>query len=163
MNMFDEARSISTMLKMRKMTQGQIAKMLGVSQPYIANKLRLLSYSAECESKITEYGLSERHARAILRLSGEELRATAIEKVHSRGFTVSECEGLVDMLREGEKAKMLEHESAPLRLRKFTENLDESVRNLRALGYEIEKTTSYISGRTFITISVDEHREFDNF
>ena len=163
MNMFDEARSISTMLKMRKMTQGQIAKMLGVSQPYIANKLRLLSYSPECEKIITSYGLSERHARTILRLFSEELRREAIEKVHLKSFTVSECESLVDMLRESEKPKMLEHESPPMRFLKFTESLDESVRTLRGLGYKIEKSTSYIGGKTFITISVDEHREFDNF
>ncbi len=163
MNMFDEARSISAMIKMRSMTQSEIAEGLGVSQPYIANKLRLLSYSPECEKKITEYGLTERHARAILRLRDEGARVEAIERVHSRGLSVSECEGLVDMLREAELPRIFEHQLPAVRLGHFLESLDESVRSLRGLGYKIKKSMSYHSGQTYITLCLDEHREFDNF
>ena len=163
MNMFDEARSISAMIKMRSMTQSEIAEGLGVSQPYIANKLRLLRFSPECEKKIVEYGLTERHARAILRLRDEEQRLSAIETVHSRAMNVYECEGLVDMLHECELPKMFEHQSPAVRLGYFLENLDESVRSLRGLGYKIKKSTSYHSGVTYITLSLDEHIEYDSF
>ena len=163
MSMFDEARSISTMLKMRNMTQAEIAKMLGVSQPYIANKLRLLSYSPTCEELICKYALSERHARAILRLGTEKARIDAIEKSHERGFTVYECEGLVDMMREEELPRLFEHQLPGVRMVRFLENLDESVRTLRSLGFKINKTTSYHAGQTFVTLRIDEKREFDNF
>ena len=163
MNMFDEARSILTMLKMRSMTQSEIAEKLGVSQPYIANKLRLLSYSPECEEMIIRYGLTERHARTILRLCGEENRRSAIERVHTRTLTVSECEGMVDMMREDDLPRALEHEIPTRRLSKFIDGLDRSVRTLRGLGYNISKKTSYREGRTYITVSVDESRKHDNF
>ena len=163
MNMFDEARSIFTMIKMRSMTQNEIAKMLGVSQPYIANKLRLLSYSPECERKITEYDLTERHARAILRLSEESERLGAIELTHSKNMSVYECEGLVDMLHEAELPRILEHQRPAVRLGYFFESIDSSVRSLRGLGYKISKTTSYHGGRTYITFCLDEKPEYNNF
>lgn len=162
MNMFDEARSISTMIKMRSMTQSELAGMLGVSQPYIANKLRLLSFSPECEKKIVEYSLTERHARAILRLCDEGARLSAIEKVHARSMNVFECEGLVDMMHESEKPRLLEHQTPARRLLSFFENLDESVRTLCTLGYKIKKSTSHHGGVTYITLSLDEHMEYDN-
>ena len=163
MNMFDEARSISVMLKMRSMTQIEIAKKLGVSQPYIANKLRLLSYSPECERKITDYALSERHARAILRLREDELRLKAIETVKERGLTVYECEGLVDMLREEELPSLLKHQEPSFRLGRFIEAIDESVLALRGLGFDISRRTSYHGGRTYITLCVDENKKYRNF
>ena len=162
-NMFDEARSIATMLKARSMTQSDIAKMLGVSQPYIANKLRLLSYSDECKSLICKYGLSERHARAILRLSDEGARIGAIERVHNGGYTVYECEGLVDMLRNEEMPKTVASAVPPKRLEVFFDAIDEGVRVLRGLGYKIVKKTSYHEGQTYVTISLDERLEHGNF
>ena len=160
--MFDEARSISTMLKARGMTQEAIAKMLGVSQPYIANKLRLLSYSEGCEELITKYGLSERHARSILRLGSEEERLYAIERVHERGYTVYECEGMVDMLRDERLPERLEAEVGPKRLSVFMDAVDGGIRTLRGLGYRIKKTTNYSEGRTLITITLDEKLEYAN-
>ena len=44
MNMFDEARVIDGMIRMCKMTQGEVAKKLGVSQSYVGNKIRLLGF-----------------------------------------------------------------------------------------------------------------------
>lgn len=163
MNMFDEARSILTMLKMRSMTQSEIAEKLGVSQPYIANKLRLLSYSPICEELIVRYGLSERHARAILRLREEKQRKEAIERTHERHFTVAECEGLVDMMREEDIPRAIEEELPARRLAKFLSGLDESVRTLCALGYNINKKMSYYEGRTYVTLYIDESRKHDNF
>ena len=45
MTFFDEARSIEQMMEVRNMTQAKLAEVLGVSQPYIANKIRLLNFS----------------------------------------------------------------------------------------------------------------------
>ena len=54
MTMFEEAESIKNMLTLGKMTQAKIAGVLGVSQPYIANKLRLLAYTTQEREKIIE-------------------------------------------------------------------------------------------------------------
>ena len=74
MDMFKEAESLACMLEKRKLKQRELAESLGVSPSYIANKLRLLNYSAEMRKIITDSGLSERHARALLRLNDKEKR-----------------------------------------------------------------------------------------
>ena len=68
MNMFEEAKAIESMLAARGITQATLASILGVSQPYIANKLRLLHFPDNIREMIVSAGLSERHARTLLRL-----------------------------------------------------------------------------------------------
>ena len=90
MNMFDEARAMSGTLQLCHITQRELAERMGVSQSYVANKLRLLAFSQYVERLIVKYQLSERHARALLRLDSDEDRLEIIEKVISRDLTVRE-------------------------------------------------------------------------
>ena len=84
MTMFEEAKSLYGMMKMRKMTQSETAKMLGVSQSYVANKLRLLQLDQKMQDRICESGLSERHARVLLRIKDEGLRREVLDKIIER-------------------------------------------------------------------------------
>ena len=68
MDMFDEAKAIRSTMELCHLTQGELARQLGVSQSYVANKLRLLKFSEKMTEKIRSSGISERHARALLRL-----------------------------------------------------------------------------------------------
>lgn len=155
MTFFDEARTIKGMLTMQGESQRRLAEMLGVSQSYIANKLRLLSFSGEEERAITEGGLSERHARALLRLSGER-RAEALTKTVERNLTVRECEALVDFLHDGEAPERIRRAESGDRIKKFTETIEESVRTLRSLGIDISISHSFHGRRSYITLSFAE-------
>ena len=80
LNMFEEAAAIASLLKLSEMTQDQCARRLSVSQSYIANKLRLLRLSEDEKGLILENGLTERHGRALLRLTpGEERKAVLFD------------------------------------------------------------------------------------
>ena len=103
--MFDEARAIRAMLSMKKMTQGEIAAAIGSSQSYVANKLRLLKFSARMQEKIIEYGICERLARALLRIKDERLQENAIAQMAERHMTVAEGEALVESLCERQEDK----------------------------------------------------------
>ena len=59
MDMFEEARGLRTMIKMCNMTQNEIAEKMGVSQSYVANKLRLLNFSDEAQKSIIDAKLTE--------------------------------------------------------------------------------------------------------
>ena len=71
--MFEEAAAIAALCDRFRMTQEQIGSRLSVSQSYIANKLRLLRLSPEARDILRGSGLTERHARAILRLPEESI------------------------------------------------------------------------------------------
>ena len=112
MNMFEEALALNGTIKMCALTQGQIAKRLGVSQSYIANKLRLLNFSPRMQERILEYGLCERQARALLRIRDERLAEGALCEMAKKNMTVSESEALVDALLSQEVASWIESKYA---------------------------------------------------
>ncbi len=98
MNMFEEARALDGTIRLCKITQEELAGRLGVSQSYIANKLRLLKYSDEMQTMILDCGISERHARSLLRLPDDRARKMALRRVQKEELSVSMTEQLVDML-----------------------------------------------------------------
>lgn len=93
--MFEQANALVNLLREWHITQEEAAKRLGISQSYLANKLRLLKLSPEEQSEILEYKLTERHARALLRVDDGSLRQRLLRQVGERGLTVAQTEELV--------------------------------------------------------------------
>ena len=156
MNMFEEAQALHGTIKMCALTQGQIAKRLGVSQSYIANKLRLLSYSDEAERFIVDNKISERHARAVLRLSDEEGRLNMLKKIKERSLTVRECEAMVDILVDRESPRIIENTKPPERIAAFLVTLKNSISLLRSFGVEITDTRGYYGDKMYITLCISD-------
>ena len=75
---FEQANALVNLLREWHITQEEAAKRLGISQSYLANKLRLLKLSPEEQSEILEYKLTERHARALLRVDDGQPAAEAV-------------------------------------------------------------------------------------
>lgn len=96
LGMFEEARGISRLIRKYNLTQEEAAAKLGKKQSTVANKLRLLKLTMDEQDWINQAGLSERHARALLRISDESLRKEALSKVISEGLNISQTEELVD-------------------------------------------------------------------
>ena len=72
LNYFEEAQGIRRLMELCDMTQQQVAKRLGKAQSTIANKLRLLNFSEELRRRMLDAGLTERHARALLKLESDQ-------------------------------------------------------------------------------------------
>lgn len=156
MNMFEEARAISGMLAMKKMTQSEIAKLFGTSQSYIANKIRLLKLPESAQKQILENNLSERHARALLRLGCEEEILTMIKKISDMKLSVAACEALIDAHVEKKLPQMLESESVSGGIARFEDILRTSMKNLKALGIDVDIRTSFFGRTKYITIAIPE-------
>ena len=156
MNMFEEARSLSGMLKMCSVSQSELAKRMGVSQSYIANKLRLLKFSPEVQRKISESSLTERHARALLRLNGTKHLDEALEKAKRDALSVHETEALVDFYHDGTAPDIIRSSDASRRIDAFKDTLTSSLATLRSLGVDATQTTSYYGKKTYITVCITE-------
>ena len=96
----EEAAAIAGLIKNYGLSQEQAAEKLGKSQPAIANKLRLLRLSPECMALLRENGLSERHARALLRLTDEEDRLAALRHIVACGCNVAQTEEYIEHILE---------------------------------------------------------------
>ena len=156
MNMFEEARAMAGMLKLCGMTQEALAEKMGVSQSYVANKLRLLGFDQKSEEMIVKGSLSERHARAILRLTGDEARQRMIAKVAERGLTVRECEALVEAEYITGAPSRFEEESGLGLIMRFRDAVAEGVAHLNSRGITAKSETSYFGRKTYLTICIEE-------
>ncbi|MBQ9757050.1 MAG: ParB/RepB/Spo0J family partition protein [Clostridia bacterium] len=102
----EEAEAFCTLVAEHGITQEELAMRLGKSQSAIANKIRILRLSPEVREILAEHGLSERHARALLRLNDEKIRLKALGIIVERGLNVKKTDELVEeMLSKTEVAK----------------------------------------------------------
>lgn len=93
---FEEAEAIAAYIARSGATQEETAALLGRSPSALANKLRLLRLSPACASLLREAGLTERHARAVLRLEDDELRLAALRHMAEKQLTVAQSEQYVE-------------------------------------------------------------------
>ena len=92
---FEEAQAINKLMKDFSLSQDEAARRLGKAPSTVSNKLRLLGLPEEARNLLSENGLSERHARALLRLQEEDIMEV-LQKVIDRKLNVTQTEKLVD-------------------------------------------------------------------
>ena len=94
----EEAQGISRLMGQFGMSQEQTARLLGKSQSAVANKLRLLRHSQPVLEALRRAELTERHARALLKLPDEESKLRAIAEISRQGMSVARTESYVERL-----------------------------------------------------------------
>ena len=156
MDMFEEARTISGMRAMCALTQSEIAQKMGVSQSYVANKIRLLHFSDKIQKRILSAGLSERHARALLRLKSDALVCEAIEKIEKMRLSVSETEALVDEMTLSYRVSKLCSVSTTDGINAFEDIITESIKNLAAHGVKVTKSRDFYKNKLLLTLSIEK-------
>ncbi len=95
LNFFEEANAYSQLINFFGMTQEEIAARVGKSQSAIANKLRLLKLPEEVRDKISPDMVSERHARALLKINTTEMQLAILNQIYEKDLTVKQTENLV--------------------------------------------------------------------
>jgi ParB family chromosome partitioning protein len=96
LDFIEEARGISNLMEQWGFSQEQVARILGKSQSAVANKLRLLRHSAPVLAAIREGGLTERHARALLKLPTETEKLSVIATIVQMGMSVARTESYIE-------------------------------------------------------------------
>ena len=102
---FEEAEAFLQISRQQKVTQEELAHRLGKSQAYVANKLRLLKLEKEERTVIQDAHLTERHARALLRIEDSDERKKVLHTIVQKQLTVRETEELVERALAPKKAK----------------------------------------------------------
>lgn len=132
LNMFEQAAAFSSLIRLYELTQDEIAARLSVSQSFVANKLRLLRYLPDEREMILTGGLTERHARALLRLSGDD-RLTALRHVMENRLNVAETEAFVESVLHppAEDAESAKKEEIPAEKPVIPKNRPAILRDVR--------------------------------
>ena len=105
LDFIEEAQGIRCLLDRFDMSQEQAARLLGKSQSSVANKLRLLRHSPAVLEALRSAGLTERHARALLRLPDEASVLAAIQEIVRQNMSVARTERYIESLLSTTTAK----------------------------------------------------------
>ena len=143
LDFLEEAEGIRQLIRLFGLSQEQVARRLGKSQSAVANKLRLLRLPRDVLERLRAEGLSERHARALLRLPEADVQRRALDFMVDQRMNVAAAEAYVDRLCA--PAPPQTDETAPPRrksvflmkdLRLFLNTMDRSVELMRSGGLE---------------------------
>ncbi|MDR0839070.1 MAG: ParB/RepB/Spo0J family partition protein [Oscillospiraceae bacterium] len=96
LDFLEEARALDRLRELYNYSQEEIARLVGRSQPAVANKLRLLKLPPELLYAVRAAGLTERHARALLRLPTEQAMASALGRMIADDMNVSQAEEYIE-------------------------------------------------------------------
>ena len=114
LNYFEEALAIQTLITDFRLTQSEVAVQLGMANSTVSNKLRLLKLSNEIQLRLLSANLTERHARALLRLPAE-LRDDALDKIIANGLNLAQTEALIEDIINPESTDLKPAEQKPIR------------------------------------------------
>ena len=105
LNMFEQAYGFRNLIDNYGMTQDEVARRMSLSQSAVANKIRLLKLTDAEQKLILELELSERHARALLKIDRTDLRLEAIRSIASASMNVASAEEYIEnLLKKSEAA-----------------------------------------------------------
>lgn len=153
LNYFEEAEGFIRLMKDFNLTQDEIAKRVGKSQSTIANKLRILKLPEEVRASISTDVITERHARALLKLISKEQQLLVLKEIYERELNVRQTDEFVDQIINGDPDKV-EKEKAK---RKFI------IRDIRILLNSIKSAVKTVNdagfGAKILEKDLDDHIE----
>lgn len=142
----EEAEAFSMLISEHGLTQEELAEKIGKNQSTIANKIRILKLSPEIRALLKENNLTERHARALLRLNDEKLRKKALNTIINRGLNVAKTDLLIEEILEGEENKKEKRSPHEIRIFKdiriFTNTIKQAVDMMQKSGIDAESLKS---------------------
>jgi len=163
LHFFEEAEGFQNLMSDYAFTQEALASRIGKNQSTIANKLRLLRLPRRIQKPIIEYSLTERHARALLKLPGEDSQMSVLEKVIRDGLTVRKTEDLIESMLskppEPRRGKTIPFKAYIRDIRILTNTIQENLEIVRRSGmetnFDMEQTDTGYDIRITLKYSAD--------
>ena len=145
----EEARGISRLMSQWDMNQEEAAKLLGKSQSAVANKLRVLRHTDRVLQRLREASLTERHARALLKLTGEAEILAAVEEIVRQGMNVARTEKYIEMLLTSRETP-----ARRVHLGSFLSSLSQSLARIQRSGIPAVSERRETEDRIVLTITI---------
>ena len=155
------------------MTQSEVANRVSLSQSAVANKIRLLNFEENERNTMLKAGLTERHARALLRISNIATRGRFIDLIIKDKLNVASTESLIDnyldyIAKHGDEPPKNEKDKQKNRkyavgilkdLRVLTNTVEKAADTLRKSGIFVETTSIETDEQYNITIIIPKSQE----
>ena len=156
LNFFEEAEGYLTAIRQYGLMQEDLARRIGRNPSTVANRLRLLRLGPAVRREILQAGLSERHARALLKLDSERMQLKAVQEIAEKGLSVARSEALIaDMIAE-KPAPPRPNVRLLLRSRKlFVNTVMDTVKQLNSAGLHCVSRVEETPERIDIILTLD--------
>lgn len=145
----EEARGISYLMESWSMSQEQVARLLGKSQSAVANKLRILRHSPAVLQALRDGELTERHGRALLKLTSEEEKLSAIEVIVQQAMSVTRTEKYIAQLLAAAEPKEL-----TVNVGAFLNGLSQSLARIQSSGIPAISERRETEDQIVLTITI---------
>ena len=156
----EEAEGLLRLIRQYGLSQEEAALRIGKSQSAVANKLRLLRHSPEVLERLRANGLSERHARALLKLPTEEERKEVIAVIVRQQLNVAKTEEYIDTYMEKKAAQAPKRGMRKLILRDvriFLNSVNHSLDLIRGAGIEAQARQEETEHEIVLTIRLPKN------
>ena len=130
----EEARTYKRILELDNMTQEDLARTMGRSQPMIANKLRLLSLPEEVQNALIKNQISERHARSLLTVSNKKDQLDFLNRIRTERLTVRELDAEIKKYKENLDSESGDASGEIKEIKREENNMNNNLGNFGGMG-----------------------------
>ena len=169
---FEEALAIERLIKFYGLTQEEAASRLGKAQSTIANKLRLLKFSDAERGLLIKGNVTERQARALVRIDDQKLRIHAMGEMIINKLNIEQTESMVEGILHGIIPKKREEESEPSEKKQnsrknfhfplprlYINSINKIVKNMKEANIECETVMNHVGDCYEYTIKIHSAAE----
>lgn len=157
LNIFEEALAIETLIRQLSLTQGQVAEKLSLSQSAVANKLRVLRLTQSEREKIIKNSLTERHARALLKIEDAQKRERVLNHICANRLNVTQSEKYIENLLSDNKKGKTTFVFRDLRI--FISTINKAIETMRKSGVRASATKDESDSFIEYTIRIPKQYE----
>ncbi len=169
---FEEALAIERLIKFYGLTQEEAASRLGKAQSTIANKLRLLKFSDAERGLLIKGNVTERQARALVRIDDQKLRIHAMGEMIINKLNIEQTESMVEGILHGIIPKKRKEESEPSEKKQnsrknfhfplprlYINSINKIVKNMKEANIECETVMNHVGDCYEYTIKIHSAAE----
>lgn len=155
----EEAEGYEKLMNQFHITQEAMAARVGKKQSTIANKLRLLRLSAPVRKVLVDAGLSERHARALLKLPDDAKRLEALETIVAKNYSVRQTEDYINKLIDGKKEEKRKRMVIVNDVRIYLNSIKQVVDAVKTAGIPVEMEQTLEGDEVIVSVRIKNQKK----
>jgi len=140
LNFIEEAEGYQHLIDDHGFSQKRIAEQIGKNQSTVSNKLRILKLPPIAKDLIVQNKLTERHARALLKVEDDDLKVKAIKQIVNNDLTVKKTEALVEsyMTLQKEKKRKSQRVFSRINYKIYVNTIKQAYQAIIDTGFNVE-------------------------
>ncbi len=161
LTVIEEAVAYAKLLELHSLTQEALAQRLGKNQSTVANKLRLLKLPEEVQTALLDKAISERHARALIKLKQEDQQIAVLHEILEKGLNVKQTEDRIVQMNEpnDKKKPKPKFKGVNKDIRIAMNTIRQSLNMVSDTGVEVESDEKELDDYYQITIKIPKKNQ----